>query len=1060
MQSLSLAHNQICTEVTALQGLRYLSRLTKLDLSYNSLSSLATAYQHLGKLQVLRLSYNQITSAKGLDRLYGLEELWLDHNQFCRTSDVAGLARLPLLRKLYLQGNPLKNSYRAEVLRCFAQNHRSPQELPVLDGMPLTSDEWKSIKSESFVDQSVVIPSFGTAAADGTTLNGDGESQETTAPPLIMVVPTRNPRVQRKRKSNKAKIYPLSNTAVVSSSFPTAFDMKSASASSSSSSKSRKLATAATAKKESSASIQVQQKAPRETNDTKRAVAFSVRDVLLSIQQTSEEDEEDEEESADDAQTKLLQIEDPQEDSLPTAVEPVDSTALEKTDEGEALDAIADEDGTESQPHASSLLGGSDIPRGKEAREVRNTFQGEAEQDDMVQKDSLKDISDSQQHDVSTASCGGSDTQQLGKESQNNDSEDKDAGIIVQEQADKDAVVEPANCEELVSQNLEQDQSLNPSKDKEHEEESPTKELKKNKRKKKTVKPPAEMGEVVGTLNLDLGVITEKRKVATVKLQSGATSQFDVFSADWDDLVRMAAEGLIPNGQHRKEKSGVFSMATANLLSPTSKSDTQIEVSTKESSIAAGNSHEDSVASGLGSGEIAIRSSLPTTPPTHSLLLRDDLSVPSSLGTNREDFPASNNFQLAEDNSKFDGPDACANMKVVKNFELYFNTFVFPMSVSQVPASPTGDVAKKESEWQNVLIRYPRIQLWPEDRRWLETNAEGKDDWESDRERLVRVWEEDVIPCGKPALRRLAPNRRARLGFHGDRLFENGNTDPYTECRKVYLCLSSSAFYVILREDAVTLFNKKQNGKKKKFPVPIGKDLSFKDAPWPHAVARHSFEDLQAVSIGLEFQRLTLRFSNPSIRNSDPFVYVLLTSNKQETVGLLQDIQRLAKEANEHVTDLTSDTAAVAIENDSQVVFDSFAAAVAPDLVGTILHYQIVQQRWKHGERGTVRRVCLVTDTKVFLLDEDYAADGHQPLESSLSGVKMADTKYRIVDEASLKQVSEVQAAGEDPKAITIVINPIARLSRTHRWRLVCRDSAGAERLVEDVRKALTLADN
>jgi hypothetical protein len=43
---------------------------------------------------------------------------------------------------------------------------------------------------------------------------------------------------------------------------------------------------------------------------------------------------------------------------------------------------------------------------------------------------------------------------------------------------------------------------------------------------------------------------------------------------------------------------------------------------------------------------------------------------------------------------------------------------------------------------------------------------------------------------------------------------------------------------------------------------------------------------------------------------------------------------------------LVSGATAIAIENDSQVVFDALAAAVALDLVGTILHYQIVAQ---HG---------------------------------------------------------------------------------------------------------------
>ena len=153
----------------------------------------------------------------------------------------------------------------------------------------------------------------------------------------------------------------------------------------------------------------------------------------------------------------------------------------------------------------------------------------------------------------------------------------------------------------------------------------------------------------------------------------------------------------------------------------------------------------------------------------------------------------------------------------------------------------------------------------------------------------------------------------------------------------------------------------------------------------------------------------------------------------------------------------TDDDAGIPIDNDDRNVLDALNAVVAPDVLGVVLHYQVVLQRWKHGERGMVRRACVVTDTKLFLLDEDYVGDGSGPFEPSIGTRQLGDVRYRMVDEASLKQVAEVQAADADPKAITIVIHPLSRLSRTHRWRLVCRDSSGAERLVEDVRKAMAL---
>ena len=146
------------------------------------------------------------------------------------------------------------------------------------------------------------------------------------------------------------------------------------------------------------------------------------------------------------------------------------------------------------------------------------------------------------------------------------------------------------------------------------------------------------------------------------------------------------------------------------------------------------------------------------------------------------------------------------------------------------------------------------------------------------------------------------------------------------------------------------------------------------------------------------------------------------------------------------------------IENDFHHVLDILNNIIETtdqtQTLGTVIHFQIVQQRWNRGNRGTVRRVCVVTDTRIILLDEDYAADEHDLSTITIKGDKMAEVRYRLDDQATLSLVSQVQAANTDPRAITIIIKP-STLSRTHRWRLICFDREGAERLVEDVRKAL-----
>jgi hypothetical protein len=98
--------------------------------------------------------------------------------------------------------------------------------------------------------------------------------------------------------------------------------------------------------------------------------------------------------------------------------------------------------------------------------------------------------------------------------------------------------------------------------------------------------------------------------------------------------------------------------------------------------------------------------------------------------------------------------------------------------------------------------------------------------------------------------------------------------------------------------------------------------------------------------------------------------------------------------------------------------------------------------------------VCLVTDTTVYLLDGDYIGDGSESLEAGYHR-SLGESTYRVVDSAPLTQISIVKAADADPCTLTLSIRPTARLSRTHNWRLTCRDRQGAEQLLEDVRKAL-----
>jgi hypothetical protein len=207
---------------------------------------------------------------------------------------------------------------------------------------------------------------------------------------------------------------------------------------------------------------------------------------------------------------------------------------------------------------------------------------------------------------------------------------------------------------------------------------------------------------------------------------------------------------------------------------------------------------------------------------------------------------------------------------------------------------------------------------------------------------------------------------------------------------------------------------------------------------------------LRKVIIGFGFQRLTLRFSNSSYPSPEDFTYVLMTCNKMATVSILKDIQEIVAD-----TKRTSVFDQLIIENDDLRVLDALGKAIAPEVIGDVYHYQILEQRWKHGDRPNVRRVLLVTGTSIYLLDEDYLGDGaKKDTTMNVDPEDLALPLYRLVDSASLEQIQQLHT-GTDPTMITIVIRPTSRLARIRNWRLVCRDREGKERLVDDIRKAI-----
>jgi hypothetical protein len=924
LQALCLAHNALVSERAALAGLLAMPFLTKLDLSHNRIVSLKNAHYRVGNIQTLLLSHNRMRTVKGIDHLIALETLWLDYNEFADIADVSGLARLPELKSLCLNGNPFQvkrpKVYRVGVLDLFREQRLSslPDRatyrqlqgwLPVLDGKSTTMKELVAMRGRTYAPADgfpSLEPRQAELSVDSTT--GSNVQQDDSLPIARLQTygsPVEGPIPVRRRTKTRQAHLDSPGAELPMHVFVT----------------------------------------PDHTSGAIPPVEFSLCDVLRSISPPKAPAEE-EVVSVEETREKAAHV-----DEAGPAFDQAVASMYETT-KSLVVAGIAD---------AQTLL---EIA----AMEI----EGDTKVDYVTANNLLPLAIEPEVAD-----------------------EDKGADL----ELSMEVTVEGA---------------------------------------------PDSTGDLHHLLLSPIKQVEEGHELKESEATTATATESNLGSYPENDPgTPLRATGRDTHG----------TTDTAQL-----DSDQKHEASPSE------------LISTIADNSDGFTTPLPS--PVHLSLRvvsfpenvwQDDSSVPSSMGTpHREETGSSNKFQLAEENSTFEGPDTFKALSVQENLELYFRLFVFTHESPDISQSPfSGGI--EDYEWQIVLEQYPKIQLWPIDRRQREATISEQEQLAvklDSREEFRRVWREEVVACGKLALRRLTPSRSARYGFHGELLWTASNTshlkpDTMCECRNVIMCLSDTSLYIILDHDAVAA---KAKDRKRKFPLPMPRDATFGGAKWPHALVRHSFQNLKGISIGFGFQRLTLRFSNAVAPMAEEFAYILLTANKMETVELLKEIQELATEAKETQGLSLTGEESIKIDNDDRHVLDALAVAVAPDVIGVIFHYQILQQRWRHGDRGSIRRVCVVTDTKLYLVDEDYVGDGSESIEASGSR-ELGEAVYRLVDSADLKQIGEVKAADADPNAITIVIRALSSFQRSHNWRLLCHNRDDAERLVEDVRKAISSAD-
>jgi hypothetical protein len=65
-------------------------------------------FMHIGNITELILTGNEISTTRGLDRIFSLELLSLDENKIQQLTHISAIAKMPFLMNFDLKGNPFE----------------------------------------------------------------------------------------------------------------------------------------------------------------------------------------------------------------------------------------------------------------------------------------------------------------------------------------------------------------------------------------------------------------------------------------------------------------------------------------------------------------------------------------------------------------------------------------------------------------------------------------------------------------------------------------------------------------------------------------------------------------------------------------------------------------------------------------------------------------------------------------------------------------------------------------------------------------------------------------
>merc|ERR1719263_599707 len=130
-----------------IEGLAGMDSLTILSLGRNALKKIEGLNEVADTLEQLWISYNQIGSFAGIEKLVNLQVLYASNNKIDKWPEVERLQSLPKLREVNLVNNPLyskhvaEDNWRVEVIKRL-------EKLKSLDGSLTEDEEREAAKAE------------------------------------------------------------------------------------------------------------------------------------------------------------------------------------------------------------------------------------------------------------------------------------------------------------------------------------------------------------------------------------------------------------------------------------------------------------------------------------------------------------------------------------------------------------------------------------------------------------------------------------------------------------------------------------------------------------------------------------------------------------------------------------------------------------------------------------------------------------------------------------------------------------------------------------------------